>query len=158
MVGAYQVFADQGMRVPPQGVLDIWDNYGHHLYQYNPNNPPATRVLSSQVAFLMSSMLSNNAARAIEFAPDTVLTTQDWDNRPVAAKTGTTEGFQDNWTIGYTPDLVVGVWSGNANGALMNNVVGITGAAPIWHDALEYASGKCYDKTTFPGNWSSCGD
>jgi membrane carboxypeptidase/penicillin-binding protein PbpC len=92
----------------------------------------------------MSSILSNNEARAIEFAGDPVLTMQDWDGRPVAAKTGTTDNFQDNWTIGYTPDVVVGVWSGNANGAYMTNgVVGITGAAPIWHDVIEYASGKC---------------
>ncbi|GAC1568826.1 MAG: hypothetical protein NVS3B14_19790 [Ktedonobacteraceae bacterium] len=158
MVGAYQVLADQGMRVPPQYVLDIWDNYGHHLYQFHPTHPPATRVISQQIAYLMSSILTNNAARAIEFSPDTVLTTQDWDNRPVAAKTGTTDGYQDNWTIGYTPDIVVGVWSGNANGALMKNVVGITGAAPIWHDALEYASGRCFPAGEFPGNWSSCGD
>src|SRR6266567_1993462 len=158
MVGAYQVFANQGMRVPPQGVLDIWDNYGHHLYHYDTKNPPAVRIISPQIAYLMSSMLSNNDARAIEFAPDTVLTTQDWDRRPVAAKTGTTEGYQDNWTIGYTPDIVVGVWSGNANGDLMKNVVGISGAAPIWHDALEYASGKCYPAGAFPGNWSPCND
>jgi membrane peptidoglycan carboxypeptidase len=144
MVGAYQVFANQGMRVPPQGILDIWDNYGHHMYHYDPTNPPATRVISQQIAFLMSSILSDNPARAIEFAGDPVLTMQDWDNRPVAAKTGTTDNFQDNWTIGYTPDIVVGVWSGNANGAFMtNNVVGITGAAPIWHDVIEYASGRC---------------
>ncbi len=158
MVGAYQVFANQGMRVLPQGVLDIWDNYGHHLYHYDTKNPPAARIISPQIAYLMSSMLSNNDARAIEFAPDTVLTTQDWDRRPVAAKTGTTEGYQDNWTIGYTPDIVVGVWSGNANGDLMKNVVGISGAAPIWHDALEYASGKCYPAGAFPGNWSACND
>ncbi len=91
----------------------------------------------------MSSILSNNPARAIEFAGDDVLTMQDWDSRPVAAKTGTTDNFRDNWTIGYTPDLVVGVWSGNANNDYMNNVVGITGAAPIWHDVIEYASGRC---------------
>jgi len=158
MVSAYQVLADQGMRVAPQYVLNIWDNYGHEIYHYDPNKAPATRVISQQIAFLMSSILSNNAARAIEFSPDTVLTTQDWDNRPVAAKTGTTDGYQDNWTIGYTPDIVVGVWSGNANGALMKGVVGITGAAPIWHDALEYASGKCFSKSEFPGNWTTCGD
>ncbi len=141
MVGAYQVFANQGARIPPQGILDIWDNYGHHLYHYNPK---ATQVISQQIAFLISSILSNNPARSIEFAGDNVLTMQDWDDRPVAAKTGTTDNFQDNWTIGYTPDLVVGVWSGNANGAYMsNNVVGITGAAPIWHDVIEYTSGKC---------------
>jgi membrane peptidoglycan carboxypeptidase len=150
MVGAYQVFANQGARVPPQGVLDIWDNYGHNLYHYNTNRPPASQVISPQVAFLMSSILSNNEARAIEFAGDNVLTMQDWDGRTVAAKTGTTDNFQDNWTLGYTPDVVVGVWSGNANGAFMTNgVVGITGAAPIWHDAIEYASGKCD---------SGCGD
>ncbi len=141
MVGAYQVFANQGARIPPQGILDIWDNYGNHLYHYNPK---ATQVISQQIAFLISSILSNNPARAIEFAGDNVLTMQDWDNRQVAAKTGTTDNFQDNWTLGYTPDIVVGVWSGNANGAYMtNNVVGITGAAPIWHDVIEYASGKC---------------
>ena len=159
MVGAYQVFADQGKRIPPQYVLDIWDNYGHHIYSYDPTHPPAVQVISPQIAFLMSSMLSNNAARAIEFAPDMVLTTSDWDNRPVAAKTGTSEGFQDNLTIGYTPDIVVGTWSGNANGALMVHTVGISGAAPIWHDALEYASGRCFAKAAvFPGNWSSCND
>jgi len=158
MVGAYQVFADQGNRVPQQYVLDIWDNYGHHIYQFDPRHPQTSRVISAQIAYLMSSILEDNQARALEFAPDTVLTTQDWDGRPVAAKTGTTDGFQDNWTMGYTPDIVVGVWSGNANGDLMNNVVGITGAAPIWHDALEYASGKCFSAGSFAGNWSSCGD
>jgi len=153
MVGAYQVFADQGVRVPPQGILDIWDNYGHHLYNYNP--PTGARVISQQIAFLMSSILSNNPARAIEFAGDPVLTMQDWDGRPVAAKTGTTDNFQDNWTIGYTPDIVVGVWSGNANGAYMKNVVGITGAAPIWHDVIEYASGRCFSTNT---GTTDCGD
>jgi membrane peptidoglycan carboxypeptidase len=141
MVGAYQVFANQGMRVPPQSILDVWDNYGHHLYHYNP--PHGIPVISPQIAFLMSSILSDNPARAIEFSGDNVLTMQDWDSRPVAAKTGTTDNFRDNWTIGYTPDLVVGVWSGNANNDYMKNVVGITGAAPIWHDVIEYASGRC---------------
>src|SRR6266516_2336676 len=143
MVGAYQVFANQGMRIPPQGILDIWDNYGHHLYHYDPIHPSSAQVISPQMAFLMSTILSDNPARAIEFAGDPVLTMQDWDKRAVAAKTGTTENFQDNWTLGYTPDLVVGVWSGNANGDYLRNVVGITGAAPIWHDVIEYASGRC---------------
>ena len=159
MVGAYQVFADQGNRVPQQYVLDIWDNYGHPIYHFDAAHPQTSRVISAQIAYMMSSMLEDNQARALEFSGDLVLTTQqDWDSRPVAAKTGTTEGFQDNWTMGYTPDIVVGVWSGNANGELMNNVVGITGAAPIWHDALEYASGRCFPAGMFAGNWSSCGN
>ncbi len=104
MVGAYQVFADQGNRVPQQYVLDIFDNYGHHIYHFDPAHPQTSRVISAQIAYMMSSILSDNNARAIEFAPDLVLTTkQDWDGRPVAAKTGTTDGFQDNWTMGYTP-------------------------------------------------------
>jgi membrane peptidoglycan carboxypeptidase len=149
MVGAYQVFANQGTRVPPQSILDIWDNYGQNLYHYNPKHPPTSQVISPQIAFLMSSILSNNPARAIEFSGDPVLTMQDWDDRPVAAKTGTTDNFQDNWTIGYTPDVVVGVWSGNANGDYMQNVVGITGAAPIWHDVIEYVSGRCKPNCDF---------
>jgi membrane peptidoglycan carboxypeptidase len=144
MVGAYQVFANQGTRIPPQGILDIWDNYGHHLYHYDPTHPPEVQVVSPQIAFLMSSILSDDPARNYEFgSSSSVLTMQDWDNRPVAAKTGTSDDFRDNLTLGYTPDLVVGVWSGNADGTPMAGVVGISGAAPIWHDVIEYASGKC---------------
>lgn len=60
-------------------------------------------------------------------------------SRPAAAKTGTTTDFRDNWTLGYTPDLAVGVWAGNANNAPMYRVTGITGAGPIWHDFMEQA-------------------
>ncbi len=65
----------------------------------------------------------------------------------VAAKTGTTDNFIDNWTIGYTPDIVVGVWTGNANyTAFGRSVIGITGAAPIWHSIIERVSGQfCAD-------------
>ncbi len=143
MVDAYQTFPDQGVHVPYHNILDIWDNYGRQLYHYDPSHPNGTSVLSPQIAFLLNSMLSDNDARQLEFGGDPVLTMSDWPgDHPVAAKTGTTDGFQDNWTIGYTSSLVVGVWSGNANGELMaSNVVGITGAAPIWHDAIECASG-----------------
>ncbi|MEM7347778.1 MAG: hypothetical protein AAF485_26390, partial [Chloroflexota bacterium] len=57
--------------------------------------------------------------------------------RPAAAKTGTTQDWRDNWTVGYSPDLVVGVWAGNADNEPMRNVSGVTGAAPIWHDIME---------------------
>jgi hypothetical protein len=57
--------------------------------------------------------------------------------QPVAAKTGTTNDYKDNWTLGYTPDLVVGVWVGNADNTAMKGTTGVTGAAPIWHDFLE---------------------
>ncbi len=158
MVGAYQVFANQGMRVPPQGILDIWDNYGHHLYHFDPNHPNGVQVLSKQIAFLITSILTDENARSYEFEGDHVLSMWDWTlpdgtHPEVAAKTGTTDSFKDNWTIGYTPDVVVGVWSGNANDEPMDNhVVGITGAAPIWHDVIERVSGRCNDDQIPCGN------
>ncbi len=150
MVGAYQAFANSGMRVPAQGVLGIWDNYGHQLYQYNPA-AAGTRVLSPQVSYLVTTTLNNEADR-VEFTPDHELSMWDWDlpgggHPDVAAKTGTTDSFKDNWTLGYTPDVVVGVWSGNANDAAMStNTIGVTGATPIWHSIMEYVMGKC-DRT-----------
>ncbi len=149
MVQAYQVFANQGARVQPQEVLDIWDNYGHHLYHFDPNHPQSVQVLSKQIAYLMTSMLTDEKARSYEFENDHVLSMWDWTlpdgtNPQVAAKTGTTDSFVDNWTMGYTSNVVVGVWSGNADNSPMDNhVVGITGAAPIWHDVIERVSGHC---------------
>jgi membrane peptidoglycan carboxypeptidase len=149
MVGAYQVFANQGVHIPPKSILDIWDNYGHHLYHFDPTHPGGVQVISPQIAYLMTSILSDEPARAIEFSGDHVLSMYDWQQadgqkHEVAAKTGTTDNFVDNWTLGYTPDVVVGVWSGNAdNSPFVGNVVGITGAAPIWHSVIERASGAC---------------
>ena len=163
MTGAYQVFANGGVRIPPQGILDVWDNYGHHLFQYAP--PQGTRVLSPQVSYMMTSVLSDEPARAAEFANDHALSFADQDSTcavqrvctlQVAAKTGTTSGFKDNWTMGYTPDVVVGVWAGNADDTDMINTVGVTGAAPIWHSVIERASGFCTeDEDNIPcGNYN----
>ena len=58
-------------------------------------------------------------------------------SRPAAVKTGTTTDWRDNWTVGYTPDLVTGVWVGNANNEPMERVSGVDGAGPIWHDFME---------------------
>ncbi len=149
MVGAYQVFANAGMRVLPQGVLDIWDNYGHNLYHYDVTHPAMIQVISPQVAFLMTSVLIDEPARALEFPGDHDLSFADHDRscianplceHQVAAKTGTTDQYTDNLTIGYTPNIVVGVWAGNADNSPMQNVTGITGAAPIWHSVMEFAA------------------
>ncbi len=153
MVDAYQTFANQGVRIPPQGILDIWDNYGHQLYQYNPGTA-GTRVLSQQIAYLVTETLNsspeNMTDRESEFGNDHALDMSDWTlpdgtHPDVAAKTGTTGTgtINDNWTLGYTPNLVVGVWSGNADDLPMLNSIGVTGAAPIWHSIVEYASGHC---------------
>jgi membrane peptidoglycan carboxypeptidase len=153
MVGAYQTFADNGVHVQPHYVLDIWDNYGHHLYHFDPTHPGGVQVITPQIAFLMTSVLSDEYARQAEFWPDHELSfwnpPDSYSAQPdplypdVAAKTGTTDDFKDNLTIGYTSKIVVGVWAGNANDQAMNDVIGITGAAPIWHSVMTYISGMC---------------
>lgn len=148
MTSAYQTFANQGTHIPPHNILDIWDNYGHNLYHYDPQHPNGSAVLSPQISYLVTSTISNPDARSIEFNGDTLLNMRDWtladgSHPDVAAKTGTSDFFKDNWTIGYTPDVVVGVWAGNADETPMINSIGITGASPVWHSVMEYVSGKC---------------
>jgi membrane peptidoglycan carboxypeptidase len=157
MVDAYQTFATNGSHISSQGILDIWDNYGHNLYHFDSNHVQSAQVLSPQVSYMMTSVLDDEASRRFEFESDHDLSFWDWDptcsyaqqcqQHQVAAKTGTTDDFKDNWTIGYTPDVVTGVWVGNANDvAFGKGVIGITGAAPIWHSIMERVSGRpCAD-------------
>ncbi|WP_069803564.1 transglycosylase domain-containing protein [Thermogemmatispora onikobensis] len=137
LTGAYATFANQGVRVPPVSILEITDSLGHPLYRYDAAHPHGVRALGADVSFLISSILSDKASRYHEFGPGNPLELAD---RPAAAKTGTTQTFRDNWTVGYTPYLAVGVWAGNSDNTPMDNVIGITGAGPIWHDVIEYAS------------------
>lgn len=136
LTGAYATFANQGVRVPQATVLEITNSAGQVLYQYNAAHPHGIQAISPDVAFLMSSILSDKKSRYHEFFPGNPLEL----DRPAAAKTGTTDLFRDNWTMGYTPYLTVGVWAGNSDNTEMQNVIGITGAGPIWHDVMEYAS------------------
>ncbi|GHO43526.1 transglycosylase domain-containing protein [Ktedonospora formicarum] len=157
MTSAYQTFANDGVHIPYTSILDVWDNYGHNLLHQDTSKIKGTRVFSSQVNYMLTSVLTDEPSRAREFPGDHDLSFYDMEgnscgqsppypsctNYQVAAKTGTTENFVDNWAIGYTPKIAVGVWSGNANSKPMNDgVVGITGAAPIWHAVMEYASGR----------------
>jgi membrane peptidoglycan carboxypeptidase len=136
LTSAYATFADQGVHVPPTSILEITNNLGHPLYTYNAAHPQGVQAIRKDVAFLMNSILSDKASRYHEFGPGNPLEL----DRPAAAKTGTTDSFKDNWTVGYTPYLTVGVWAGNNDNSVMNNVIGITGAGPIWHDVMEYVS------------------
>jgi membrane carboxypeptidase/penicillin-binding protein PbpC len=89
--------------------------------------------MDERVAYLITDILADNLARAPAFGEGSALRL----SRPAAAKTGTTTDWRDNWTVGYTPDLVTGVWVGNADNAPMGQISGATGAAPIWHDVME---------------------
>jgi 1A family penicillin-binding protein len=133
MAGAYQAMADGGVRVPPVAILRVTDSLGRVIEEYHP--PQGTQVLRPEHAYLMTHILADNGARTQTFSPNNVLKL----SRPAAVKTGTTNDYRDNWTIGYTPDIVVGVWVGNADNTKMKNVSGVDGAGPIWHNVMERA-------------------
>lgn len=132
MTGAYSVFANAGKRIAPVAITRIVDHSGNLIYEYSA--PAGDQVIRPEHAYLISSILSDTSARIPAFGTNPVI------NLPftAAAKTGTTNDFRDNWTIGYTPDLVVGVWVGNADYTPMINTSGLTGAAPIWANIMQY--------------------
>jgi len=133
LTAAYGAFANGGTRVEPAAILKVQDASGKVIEQWRPN--VGARVVDANVAFLISDILSDNDARAPTFGFNSVLQI----GRPAAVKTGTTTDYRDNWTLGYTPDLVAGVWVGNANDTPMGNLSGVSGAGPIWHDFMRAA-------------------
>jgi 1A family penicillin-binding protein len=128
--GAYAALANEGSYVQVTSILEIRDADGNLLYESE--QPAARQVVDPRVAWLISDILSDDQARATGFSLNSVLKL----DRTAAVKTGTTTNFHDNWTIGYTPDLLVGVWVGNSDREAMHNVTGLTGAAPIWHETM----------------------
>ncbi|HSM24681.1 MAG TPA: transglycosylase domain-containing protein, partial [Anaerolineaceae bacterium] len=132
LTNTFATIANSGNRIPPVAITKIIDHLGEVVYEYQQPNP--TRVMREEHTFIISSILSDNQARTPMFGTNSVL------NLPfqVAVKTGTTNDFRDNLTIGYTPDLVVGVWVGNADYSPMIDSSGLTGAAPIWSEAMQF--------------------
>jgi len=127
---AYGVFANGGEKMPLVSILEVDDANGNVLYKYNP--PSAQRIFSQEVSFLISHILLDNTARSMEFGLYSQLVVSGHPS--VSVKTGTTNDIRDNWTVGYTPSFVVGVWVGNNDNSPMSKVAsGITGAAPIWN-------------------------
>ncbi len=133
LTAAYGVLASGGRRIEPIFIRRITDHQGRLLYETPPDLNPGPQVLDARTAYLITDILSDAYARRSGFGAGSPLQL----TRPAAAKTGTTQDWRDNWTVGYTPDLVTGVWVGNADNEPMRNVSGITGAAPIWHDLME---------------------
>jgi len=131
LTAAYAAFANGGRRVTPVAIERVEDWQGRVLRRWEAE--PGEQVLDPRVAYLITNILSDDWARMPAFGEGSVLRL----SRPAAAKTGTTSDWRDNWTIGYAPDLVVGVWAGNADNSPMQQVSGLTGAGPIWHDFME---------------------
>ncbi len=132
LTGAYQIMANGGVQVPPTAILSITDSFGRVI---EPARPQSRPVLRPEHAYLITSILADNEARSLTFGPNSALNL----SRPAAAKTGTTNDYKDNWTMGFTPDIVTGVWVGNADNTPMINVSGLAGAGPIWHNFMERA-------------------
>jgi 1A family penicillin-binding protein len=135
MTGAYAVLANGGERAAPRTILHIEDQNDNVVQADDP--PLSERVIDARHAHLITDILADNAARVPAFGENNALELPF----PAAVKTGTTDDYRDGWTVGYTPDLVVGVWVGNSDNAPTNQLSGARGAGPIWHDVMGRALG-----------------
>lgn len=152
LTSAFGVLANSGVKQEPVSILKVIDASGRSLYEYQQSS--GTKVLDEGIAFIISDILSDNGARSAAFGTRSVL---NISGKTVSVKTGTTDEKRDNWTVGFTPSVVVGVWVGNNDNSKMNpNIAsGITGASPIWQKVMTFAlKGKDDEKPTPPGNVS----
>ncbi|HEX3604743.1 MAG TPA: transglycosylase domain-containing protein [Candidatus Dormibacteraeota bacterium] len=131
---AGSVFAAEGWYRSEHVLLSVRDRGGGELLPRRPGH----RALDSGVAFVMNRILTDDANRAAAFGAHSALTIP---GHTVAAKTGTTTGFRDNLTVGWTPRLVVATWVGNPDNSPMRNTTGLSGAAPIWNEVMGHALG-----------------
>ncbi len=131
-VSAMGTFANYGVHQEHTPILKVTSGSGDTLEEYEEN--PGQPVLDPQLAFQIISIMTDNDARSFVFGPNSPLILP---NRTVAAKTGTSQNWRDGWTLGYTPSLVAGVWTGNNDGSLMRQGAdGVVVAAPIWHNFM----------------------
>ena len=148
LTNAYGVLANVGSYVPPTSILCVVDSNDNIVYQYEGGCPQGagnftsntidrrgfgTQVLDPRIAFTITDILNDNSARSVEMGSNSPLYTPNIDS---SVKTGTTDDIKDNWTVGYTRNVVVGVWVGNNNGDPLRNSSGLTGAAPIWNSVM----------------------
>jgi len=150
LVNGYSVFANQGAYVPSTSILCIINSDNEVIYQYEsgcPTNDPDIRfttntvdrtgfgrqALDPRIAFIMTDIMSDDIVRREAMGFSSPLETPNIDS---AVKTGTTNDVKDNWTVGYTRNVAVGVWVGNNNGDPMVGSSGLTGAAPIWNAVM----------------------
>ncbi|MBP6854745.1 MAG: penicillin-binding protein [Candidatus Pacebacteria bacterium] len=131
MVSSYGVFANEGIRNPYNGILKIEDHDGQVLEEFKEN---PTSALDSNVALTISDILADNVARTPLFGSNSFMVFPGYE---VAAKTGTTNNNKDAWLVGYTPSIVVGVWSGNNDNTPMKKGSSISG--PMWHEFMNIA-------------------
>ena len=145
LTGAYSVFANDGVRNPPTGILQVVDSNGDVLENYQAQPQQA---LDPQIARQVNDILSDNVARTPEFGAESPL---QFDGYDVADKTGTTNDFKDVWILGYTPSIAVGAWAGNNDNTPMAKKIAAFIIAPMWHDFMLEALEKYSSSSdTFP--------
>jgi len=133
MTAAYTVLANNGLRIPPVSITKIVDADGNTVEEYKV--PQGEQVVDPRYAYMITSVLSNNENRLITYGPNSMLNLP----RPGAAKTGTTDNYRDTWTMGYTPNLTVGVWVGNSDNRPMKEVLSSMSAGKIWRESMDTA-------------------
>ncbi|MBC7224202.1 MAG: penicillin-binding protein 1C, partial [Anaerolineae bacterium] len=131
LANAYATLAAGGVHRPPVAILRVEDSAGRLIEEHQP--APGQQVVSPEHAFLISDILADPQARQPAFGRAARFLELD---RPAAVKTGTTNDVRDAWTVGYTPDLVAGVWVGNADNTPMKDLSGVTAAGPIWQAVM----------------------
>jgi membrane peptidoglycan carboxypeptidase len=149
MVNGYSSFANGGMHFEATPILKVTDPHNRTIMDHS--KPSGKRALDPQVSYLIANILSDDKSRQFIFGANNPL---HINGRTVAAKTGTTENFNDAWTMGFSPDLVTGVWAGNNdNKPMKTEAVDI--AAPIWHDYMAGGSFKDKNGNTVKGALAS---
>ncbi len=144
-VGAFSVLANDGVKQNRTAILRVEDANGDILEEYK--DKEGEQVVEEKYVAMLDHVLSTNDYRAPVFGNNNLL---KFDDRQVAAKTGTTNEFRDGWVMGYTPSLAVGVWVGNNdNTAMKPGADGSIVAAPIWRSFLNQVLGN-YTKEEFP--------
>lgn len=144
MAEAYGVFANSGIKQPLVSILKVEDYKGKVLEEHKIQELSGDRVLPSGVTFIVSHMLLDNNARTEAFGTSSLLNVSG--HPEVSVKTGTTNDRRDNWTIGYTPQVVVVTWVGNNDNSPMGGAVsGISGASPIWNHVIKNMLDKAED-------------
>jgi 1A family penicillin-binding protein len=133
MMSVYNSFSQMGISTPTTGILRVEDSFGNTLEKYT---EPTKQVIAPEIAYLITHILADNNARSPAFGLSSQLFIP---GHMVAVKTGTSDNKRDNWTFGYTPEFVVGVWVGNNSNAPMHPTLtsGVTGAAPIWNRIMK---------------------
>jgi membrane peptidoglycan carboxypeptidase len=134
MTHAFATLANMGQRPLLTGVLEIVDSRGRPIYNRQSERLPAVNALDPRIAYIVTNILDDDAARVPGMGANNALALPF----PAAAKTGTTNDFRDNWTLGYTPGVVVGVWAGNTDGHPMRDSSGLRGAAPLWRTIMTF--------------------